>query len=300
MNLILPMLATAAAPFDSAEHVFEVKWDGVRALAAVASGRWRLWGRQGADYTLRYPELAVLGRLPAGTIVDGELVVGQVGRADFPALMRRHQRARPPEIEAASGGPQPAVSYVLFDLLYAQGRALLQEELVQRRARLQELLRGVNEPRLVYSMGSEGCGRAFFARVVADGHEGVMAKQRASRYVPGRRSTSWRKIKPTLRLPCVLLGYRPRRQGGLRLLVATRQAGVLCYVGHVAVGRTALQTAALAQRLAAWPRRRPLVPCPVPACWVEPEFYCQVACQGWTPHGQLRQARWAGWLEEPP
>ena len=90
MNPILPMLATAAAPFDSAEHVFEVKWDGVRALAAVAAGRWRLWGRQGVDYTPRYPELAVLGRLPAGTVVDGELVVWQAGRADFPALMRRH------------------------------------------------------------------------------------------------------------------------------------------------------------------------------------------------------------------
>ena len=90
MNPILPMLARAAAPFDSAEHVFEVKWDGVRALAAVASGRWRLWGRQGADYTPRYPELAVLGRLPVGTVVDGELVVWQAGRADFPALMRRH------------------------------------------------------------------------------------------------------------------------------------------------------------------------------------------------------------------
>jgi ATP-dependent DNA ligase len=300
MNLILPMLATAAAPFDSAEHVFEVKWDGVRALAAVASGRWRLWGRQGADYTPRYPELAVLGRLPVGTVVDGELVVWQAGRADFPALMRRHQRARPPAVAAASGGPQAAVCYVLFDLLYAQGRALLQQGLVQRRARLQELLLRVNEPRLLYSVGSEGCGRAFFTRVVAEGHEGVMAKHRASRYLPGRRSTSWRKIKPTMRLPCVVLGYRPRRQGGLRLLLATRQAGVLRYVGQIDAGGTAVQTAAVAQRLAARSRRRPLVPCPLSACWIEPAFYCQVACQGWTLHGQLRQARWAGWLEEPP
>src|SRR6202158_6450532 len=91
-NLLLPMLATAAAPFDAEDYLFEVKWDGVRALAESALGRWRLWGRTGADYTPRYPELAVLGRLPAGTVVDGELVVLHEGRADFPALLPRHQR----------------------------------------------------------------------------------------------------------------------------------------------------------------------------------------------------------------
>jgi bifunctional non-homologous end joining protein LigD len=258
------MLATAAAPFDSAEHRFEVKWDGVRALAAIEPGRWRLWGRHGTDYTLRYPELAVLGRLPTGTVVDGELVVWHDGRADFAALLRRHQR-QPLRLTTA-GGLQPVVSYVLFDLLSMQGRMLLQEPLLQRRAQLQELLLRVNEPRLVYSAGIAGCGRAFFARTVAAGHEGVMAKHRASHYQPGKRSGSWRKIKPAGLLPCMLLGYRPGRKGGLRLLLATVQAGVLRYVGHVSEGGTAAQTAALARRLAARQRRRPVVPCAEPAC----------------------------------
>jgi bifunctional non-homologous end joining protein LigD len=293
------MLATAAAPFDSAEHLFEIKWDGVRALASVEPGRWRLWGRQGTDYTLRYPELAVLGRLPAGTVVDGELVVCQDGRADFAALRRRHQRLRPP-LRRESSGLQPAVSYVLFDLLYAQGRVLLQEALIRRRAVLQELVRRVNEPRLVYSEEIEGCGRAFFARVVAAGHEGVMAKHRASRYQPGQRSSAWRKIKPAGSLPCVVLGYRLGRERRLRLLLATVYAGALHYVAQVDVGGTAAQTAVLVQRLAARQRRRPVVPCPVPACWVEPERYCRVAFHGWTANGQLRHARFAGWLEEPP
>ena len=71
MKPLLPMLATPAVPFDSDAYLFEVKWDGVRALAAIEAGRWRLWGRTGTDYTARYPELAVLGRLPAGTVVDG-------------------------------------------------------------------------------------------------------------------------------------------------------------------------------------------------------------------------------------
>ena len=98
----------------------------------------------------------------------------------------------------------------------------------------------------------------------------------------------------------MLIGYRPGRKSGLRLLLATLQAGVLRYAAQVRAGGTASQRAALARRLADRPRRRSIVPCPVPAWWVEPEFYCRVAFQAWTPHGQLRQAVFAGWLDEPP
>ena len=78
---VLPMLAVSAAPFDASDYLFEVKWDGVRALAAVDAHAWRLWGRRGSDYTTRYPEWEVLRQLPAGTLVDGELVVFRDGRA---------------------------------------------------------------------------------------------------------------------------------------------------------------------------------------------------------------------------
>src|SRR5580700_9256427 len=184
----LPMLATAAAPFDSAEYAFEVKWDGVRALAAVEQGCWSLWGRGGVDYTTRYPELAVLGRLPPGTVVDGELVVLRDGRANFPGLLRRHERRRP----LPPGYQASPMTYILFDLLYERGRALLKEPLVRRRKQLQALLEKVHEPLLVYSDGVVGAGRAFFDQVVAQGHEGVMAKLLASRYWPGQRSPAWR------------------------------------------------------------------------------------------------------------
>src|SRR6516165_5458801 len=88
---VMPMLAVAAEPFDSSEYCFEIKYDGVRALAAVDESGWRLWGRQRADYTTRYPEFDVLRRLPAGTLVDGELVACDAnGRPDLPRLLRRH------------------------------------------------------------------------------------------------------------------------------------------------------------------------------------------------------------------
>src|SRR5262249_32232178 len=163
-SLLVPMLATPAAPFDSEAYLFEVKWDGVRALAAIETGRWRLWGRRGTDYTARSPELAVLGRLPSGSVLDGELVVLHDGRADFAALLSRHQRQRPDPLGAAARS-RPVVSYVLFDLLCDHGQALLQEALLRRRARLRERLAPLNEPALVYSDAVQGCGRGFFSPV---------------------------------------------------------------------------------------------------------------------------------------
>ena len=91
---LLPMLAVPAAPFDSSEFSFEIKWNGIRALAAVETAGWRLWGRERADYTARYPELEVLRRMPAGTLVDGELVAFDAdGQPNLPRLLRRHRTA---------------------------------------------------------------------------------------------------------------------------------------------------------------------------------------------------------------
>jgi bifunctional non-homologous end joining protein LigD len=293
---LLPMLATAAEPFDAPEYSFEIKWDGVRALAAIEPGGWSLWGRDGVDYTPRYPELAVLQGLPPGTLVDGELVVLHQGRADFATLMGRHQRRWP-----LPAGYQPAaVSYMLFDLLYQRGRSLLRETLQHRREQLRALLEKVKEPLLVYSDAVKGAGRAFFAQAVAQGHEGVMAKEEASSYWPGKRSRAWRKIKPVELLPCVILGYRAGRQGVYGLLVATVRQGALHYVAQLTRGWSAVCAAELAGKLGALPRRsRPVVACPHRACWVEPELYCRVRCQGWTSQGRLRHGVFRGLLENP-
>jgi ATP-dependent DNA ligase len=296
-SVLLPMLATPAAPFDGEDYLFELKWDGIRALAASeGDGRWRLWGRAGADYTPRYPELAVLSKLPAGTVVDGELVVLRDGRADFPALLRRHQRHRPGPLGLVACCGQPVVIYVMFDLLFAQGQSVLRQTLLERRQQLQELVGNLKEPLLVYSEGVVGCGRTFFTNAVAQGHEGVMAKHLGSCYRPGR-SASWKKIKPRATLPCLIIGYQVQRERIHRLLMATMQAGVLRYVGRLRPGSGQPD---LAQRLAIRRRSQPLVPCPVPACWIEPEFYCRIACHGWTNHGRLRYPIFAGWLDHAP
>jgi ATP-dependent DNA ligase len=191
------MLAVPAEPFDSPEYLFEVKWDGVRALAACEATGWRMWGREATDYSGRYPELDRLRRLPAGTLLDGEVILCQHGRPQLRSLLSRHQLIRPAQIEAASR--VHPVSYVVFDILAHRGRMLLAHPLQARREMLQELLDRLQEPRLVFSAGVVGAGRRFFVEAVRQGQEGVMAKHLASRYRPGRRSAAWKKIKPAFR-----------------------------------------------------------------------------------------------------
>jgi len=195
---LLPMLAVPAEPFDSAECSFEIKWDGIRALAAVEETGWRMWGRERADYTDRYPEFDILRRLPTGTLVDGELVAfDPQGRPDLPRLLRRHGLADPWRIAQAKRWCP--VRYVVFDLLYHARRCLLHEPLARRRELLAEIVERLDEPEVIFSAGVVGAGTAFYATALAQGHEGVMAKHLSSTYRPGRRSTTWRKIKPKKR-----------------------------------------------------------------------------------------------------
>ncbi|HMF14151.1 MAG TPA: hypothetical protein VKE94_17670 [Gemmataceae bacterium] len=198
---LAPMLAVPAAPFDSPVYSFEIKWDGIRALAAVDAAGWRLWGRQRADYTERYPELDVLRRLPAGTLVDGELVACDAdGRPDLPRLLRRHELTSAWKIGLARR--YCPLRYVLFDLLYHRGRCLLNEPLARRREMLADLCQRLDAADVQFSAGVIGAGKAFYEAAIAQGHEGVMAKHVASTYLPGRRSAAWRKIKPRLQGAC--------------------------------------------------------------------------------------------------
>jgi ATP-dependent DNA ligase len=189
------MLAVPAAPFDGPEYSFEVKWDGIRALAAVDAPGWRLWGRERADYTARYPELDGLRRLPAGTLLDGELVAfAPDGHPELPRLLRRHGLTDSWRIRQARRWCP--VQYLLFDLLYHGGRCLLNEPLARRREELAALCAGLRLPEVLFSAGVIGTGTALYAAALAQGHEGVVAKRLASPYRPGRRSPAWRKIKP--------------------------------------------------------------------------------------------------------
>jgi bifunctional non-homologous end joining protein LigD len=283
---LAPMLATAAEPFDSPDYLFEIKWDGVRALAACETAGWQLWGRGTGCYTDRYPELDVLRQLPAGTILDGELVRLNEGRADFSQVLRRHQLAGGRKIRWAAA--REPVTYMVFDLLNLGDKCLLKEPLATRRDRLEELWSGFESPYCQLSHTTQGLGKDFFERTVEQGHEGVMAKRLDSRYCPGQRSPAWRKIKPREDTVGVIIGYRMRADRSLSaLLVAADNGRGLRYVGEIRCG-----FGRIAHRLAPLLVERrcatPCVPCWKQVQWVRPELYCRARCFGRTASGRWR------------
>jgi bifunctional non-homologous end joining protein LigD len=292
-----PMLAVRGEPFDSAEHLFEVKWNGIRALAARHTQGWDLWGRELADYRSRYPEMQVLAALPPGTILDGELVLLSHGVPNLEAILARHQFSQPAKIQ--HGSQYQPVTYVVFDLLAHQGRSLAGQPLQARRGLLQDLLARWHEPRVQFSEGIVGPGRLFFEQAVRQGQEGVMAKHLASRYLPGKRSSCWLKIKPARRLPCVIMGWQPGVCGLRGLLVAAPWSGRLRYVANVRTGFSDQDRRCLPAVLASRARAGPVVPCPHRGLWLEPELVCQVNYLEWTRAGRLRGASFHGLLTAP-
>jgi bifunctional non-homologous end joining protein LigD len=300
---IRPMLAARGQPFDSPEYLFEVKWNGIRALAGrSATGGWSMWGRQLADYRPRYPEMDVLAALPSGTLLDGELVrspqgVPELAVPDLEAILARHQLSHPAKIQHAS--QQQPVTYVIFDLLAHRGRSLVGQPLHERRALLQDLLARWQEPRVSFSEGIVGPGRVFFEQAVRQGQEGVMAKHLASRYLPGQRSSCWLKIKPARRLPCVIIGWEPGVFGLRGLLVAAPWGGRLRCVANVRTGFTEHECRRLAAVLAGRGRTRPVVRCLHRGLWVQPDLVCQVNYLEWTKAGRLRGASFHSLLLGP-
>ena len=229
-----PMLAKPGTPFDSDRHLYEVKWDGIRAVALVEEDGYRLLSRAGNDLTGNYPELAPLARLPAGTIVDGEIVVFNEGRPDFEYVLRRDRRAGSPESAAT-----PAC-YLVFDLMYREFAPLTELPLLERRRPLADLVDGCGSGHVVLSDGLVGAGVAFYREVCGRNLEGVVAKRVDSRYLPGRRSDAWIKIKRRISYHCVVLGFLDKDEGAdfRSLLIATeREAGSgLRYAGRVGTG----------------------------------------------------------------
>ena len=150
--------------------------------------------RTETDYKIRYPELQILQDLPEGTLLDGELVMLGQGPPGLPGILRRHGLTKPTGIQQRS--QLCPVTYIVFDLLYFKHRSLCGRPLLECRQTLSVVLAEHAHPRLAFSQAIAGSGKDLFVAAVAQGHEGIMAKHRDSRYLPGQRSAAWRKIKP--------------------------------------------------------------------------------------------------------
>lgn len=286
-----PMLATSCAPFDDPGFLFDIKWDGVRAMASKSDGQWSFWGRNTQDYTPRYPELCdALQDVPDRTILDGELVIMRDNRPDFHALMSEH-RGR----SGRRGSAREPVAFVIFDMPYSDGRSLLRVPLAERRALLRVVLSSARPPVLCCD-GVVGKGIDLFRQAIAAGHEGIVAKRLNSPYIPGKRNDAWRKIKQSTDIPCVVIGYRVDGSGLRDLLLATMQDGSLSFCGAVDLGLSGSKE--LLKRLATRHRRTPVLPCSMRAQWVEPQLFCVIRSHGWRPSGVWRDPVFVGWADD--
>ncbi len=297
-DFVAPMLSRRGAAFDSDKNLFEVKWDGTRALLFADRSGPRLRNRREAILDERYPELEGWRGVPAGAVLDGELVVLRDGVPDFSALLPREQIRRPERARAAARS-LPA-TYVVFDLLYEEFEPIMGRPLSERRERLSNLIAPLELPALVLSEGIVGAGCSCFEKAVDAGLEGVMAKRLDSRYQPGARSEAWVKIKREEHRLCTVIGFTMRGNPLRSLVIGSEVAGVLRCVGKVGSGLTEDHRRALFARIPSIERDEPIVPCRHSARWVEPVLFCDVSYLEVTKSGDLRAPVLSAWLEGSP
>ena len=299
-----PMLARPGAlPEPDEAYAHEMKWDGVRALAYIEDGRLRLVSRNGLDITAAYPETHGLAGAVGGhdLVLDGEIVAfDRQGRPSFEALQPRiHQRD---PLRVARLSVTSPVTYLLFDLLHIDATPVIGLPFAERRALLEEIVRGGE--RWDVPPCYHGAGPRAVAESRRLGLEGVVAKRLASPYRPGRRSPDWVKVKNFRTQDVVVCGWKPgggRRSGTIgSLLVGVQTADGLRYAGHVGTGFTEAALRDLAQRLAPLERRgHPFAEEPPreevrDARWVEPVLVGEVRYTEWTGEGRLRHPSWRG------
>ncbi len=291
---------------DDAGWVFEPKYDGIRILAVAGARDVRLLTRNGNDKVAQFPEIAgaireLIARSGSGVILDGELIaLAPDGSPDrFQALQGR--------IHSSAGSAQHSrpAALVVFDVLAQGAERLTSLPWTERRARLEQIL-GARQHREdgIVRLGAveRERGARLLDQAADEGWEGIVAKRADAPYLPGRRTSAWRKIKLESRQEFVIAGFTAprgsRQHIGSLLLGHYDEAGTLVYAGHVGTGFSAATLRTLRARLT--PLIRPTVPfATVPRTndaptWVEPELIAEVRFNEWTTEGSLRHPVFLG------
>jgi bifunctional non-homologous end joining protein LigD len=288
-----PQLCTLvdAVPTGSA-WLHEIKYDGYRALVAVAGGKAKVFTRSGLDWTDKFPHVAkAAATLPGSALLDGEIVAFKDGKPDFSTLK-----------DAITSGA--ATTFFAFDLLERDGEDLADLPLTDRKDRLLALVSAGGDG-LRFSEHVAGSGEALFKQMCGEGFEGVVSKRADAPYRPGRSKT-WLKAKCIQRQEFAIVGWQPseKRRGFASLLLATHEAGVWIYRGKVGTGFDTKTVQEVAAALA--PLVRDTAPVKAPralirgAKWVEPELVAEVAFAEITPDGILRHASFIGLRADKP
>jgi len=292
---VRPMLATLVdRPFNNKDWVFEIKWDGVRALLFLNKTRqiFELKSRNDKSITHRYPEL--FSPLEAAincresVILDGEIVVlDEKGYPNFQNHQRRMNVDSPEEI--ATLAEQIPATYYLFDILYLDGKNLQNLPFVDRRKILSDVIRPNNKIKV--SDFVEEKGLEVYKKIKTMNLEGIMAKRKSSMYIQGTRSTDWLKMKIIKTQDCIVIGYTKgegNRAGyfGSLLLAMYDKTGELVFVGHVGSGFDFSLLNTAYKRL----EKMKVDSCPIKyvpytnrePVWIRPALVVEVKFNGWT------------------
>ncbi|WP_347040817.1 ATP-dependent DNA ligase [Brachybacterium nesterenkovii] len=310
---IEPMLATLGSvrdvTGDEEAWAFEMKWDGIRAIASVTTDGVRLTSRGDTDMTATYPELAELVDaidptvLAAGEVVlDGEIVaLDDADRPSFSRLQQRSGLTRPRDVEAAR--ERQEVHLMVFDLLRRGGASLLRTPYEERRTALFDVLTPTEHVHAPHADHGDVHHAIDLSRRLD--LEGVMAKRLTSVYLPGRRTRTWIKLKNEKHQEVVVIGWRHGRGGrsggiGSLLVAVPDDDGTLHYAGRVGTGFTDRALRQIQERLTGRARKTPPVD-DVPAAdrrdaeWVRADLVGEVRYAERTTEGRLRQPSWRGW-----
>lgn len=290
-NFIEPMLCQPAdAAPNGDQWLHEIKYDGYRLLAAVSGDSVRLYTRKGLDWTGRFQTIAdALAKLNLkDVLIDGEVAVAHAnGRTDFASLQR-----------SLEDGVAKGVSYYAFDLIADGARDLRKTPLIERKARLEEVLVKAKAP-IRISPYFEGNGPAVLEAFREKELEGVISKKANSTYQSGRTST-WLKVKLVNEQEFIVIGYQISQRGRsfASLMLATREKGELVYRGNVGTGFNEKTLAALSAQLTKIERAKPAVKIPRAlmkgAKWVDPKLVVQVRYSELTPDGYVRHGVYLG------
>ncbi len=272
------------------QWLHEIKYDGYRALVAVAGGRARVYTRSGLDWTDKFAGIAeAAAALPVGSaLMDGEIVAFKDGRPDFSTLK-----------DAISAGGD--MSFFAFDLLALDGEDLTALPNVQRKERLRPLIGG--DARIQFAEHVVGAGEKLFEAMCAEGLEGVVSKLADAPY-RGDRTRAWVKAKCTRRQEFVIVGWTEsdKKRGFKSLLLGVHEDGTLRYAGKVGTGFSHGLMDELRERMDGLARKTPTVDVPKNlgraavrgARWIRPELVAEIAYTEVTPDGVLRHPSFLG------
>jgi bifunctional non-homologous end joining protein LigD len=283
-NYIKPMLAKEIdKPFSDKEWVYEIKWDGYRAVAELNGRDVKLYSRNGNSFDAAYPiVIDALRKLNITAVLDGEVVVlDENGKSNFQLLQYYGSETQYP------------IVYVVFDLLSVNGQNTCDLPLTDRKKLLKQLL-GKNTV-VKYSEHIKEKGVAFFEASLEKDLEGIMAKKADSLYHSGVRSSEWLKIKNHKSQEAIIAGFTEPTGGRKHfgaLVLGMMDGNVLKYIGHTGSGfdnETLNKMSKLLKPLIQ--KKSPFaeeVKTNMPVTWVKPQLVCEIKYTEWTRDGRMR------------